>query len=78
MTGLPVFFTTAEVAEALKITPTALRRLVADGKASPIRLSDSDRSPMRFSGDDVAALVAALRPPPAVPKARRRRNRGAA
>jgi excisionase family DNA binding protein len=78
MTGLPVTYTTAEVAGALKVTPTAVRRLVADGKVRPMRLSDSGKAPMRFTQADVDALVASLRPAPAAGNERKRRRRRAA
>jgi len=77
MSPLPTLYTTAEVAEAFKVTPTAIRRLVDAGKVTPIRLSDSDRSPMRFTDEDVEQLKRALRPAPAATATPRRRRRRA-
>lgn len=71
---LPKTYTAAEVAAAFRITPTALRRLVRDGKVRPMRLSTGPRSPMRFTEKDVDQLVKVLTPEPPPVRERRRRR----
>lgn len=78
MSPLPVTYTTEEVAKALRVTPTALGRLVKAGKVTPMRLSDRPRSPMRWTDSDLRQLEQALRPAEQVaPPGRRRRRRAA-
>lgn len=75
---LPTFYTTEEVAEALRVTPTAVRRMVGDGVVNPMRLSKGDRSPMRWTEADVEKLRRALTPaapPQPAPRRGRRRRR---
>ena len=75
MSPLPTYYTTADLAASFKVTEDTIRDLVKDGKVKPLRLSDSPRSPMRFSDDDVRQLEKALRPAvvDATPRRRRRR-----
>lgn len=75
MSTLPKFHTAAEVAEALKTSTWWVRQQVKAGRVQPVRLSESVNAPLRFSDEDVAQLLATLRPPaPASPKRRRRRT----
>lgn len=75
---LPTFYTTKEVADALRISEHALTNMVAAGVVNPMRLSTAKRSPFRWTTADVEALRRALTPAkaPEVPtKASRRRRR---
>lgn len=76
---LQTFYTTKEVAAALKITPDALTRMVTKGVVNPMRLSAGDRSPMRWTDENVEQLRAALTPAAPIPSTgqtkRRRRRR---
>lgn len=75
MSPLPVTYTTAEVASAFKVTEEHVRDLVKAGKVTPLRLSDSARSPMRFTDDHVDQLKRALQPVAVAPQRRRRARR---
>lgn len=77
---LPTFYTTKEVADALKISEHALTNMVADGIVNPMRLSAKKRSPFRWTPEDVQVLRRALTPvvvPTATKPPRRRRRRPA-
>jgi len=71
---LPRHYTTAEVAESLRVSVDYLCDQVKRGLVSPLRMGDSPTAPMRWSDDDVARLIAALKPVEA-PTTRRRRRR---
>lgn len=71
---LPATYTTAEVAAELKVTEWTVRQLARRHGVVPLRLSPSPNARMRFTGDHVAQLLAALQPPEALPRRRRRRS----
>jgi len=80
-------YTTAEVAEALKVSAWWVReqtkpirdengRTVRPPLVSPLRIGSGASAPMRFTPRDVEQLTEALRPtPPVVPLSGRRRRR---
>lgn len=78
MSPLPVTYTVAEVAKAFQVHEWTIRELVKAEKVRPMRLSSSERSPMRFTDADVKDLEKALRntnPVAAAQTTTRRRRR---
>jgi len=87
ITDLEATFTTAEVAESLKVSRGWIReqtkpvrdengRTVRPPLVSPLRIGSGASAPMRFTASDVSQLREALRPTsPVVPLTGRRRRR---
>ncbi|NEA37248.1 helix-turn-helix domain-containing protein [Streptomyces sp. SID13031] len=70
---MTTLYPAAEVAEMLQVSIYAVYKLVAAGKAAPMRTTGTPVAEMRFTADDVLRLLRALNPPPApVPLARQR------
>jgi hypothetical protein len=78
---LATTYTTAEIAEALKVSPWWVKKQVKAGLVSPIRLSTAKNAPMRFTEADYQQLLRALTPTAVAPapaqKTRRRKRRAA-
>lgn len=69
--------TLAEVAAELRVSESWVRKEVARGRVTPLRVGDSPRAPMRFTPAHVAQFVASLQPAQPVEQLRTRRRRRA-
>ena len=76
MSPLPVTYTAKQVAAAFHVSTKYLGELVRDGKVTPLRTSDSDRAPMRFTDEHVDQVRKAMTPAvvPAPQRKKRRRR----
>lgn len=76
MSPLPVTYTTAEVAEAFKVSSEYICDLVKAKKVTPLRTSNSPRAQMRFTDQHIEQVKRAMTPVvPIEPAPRRRRRR---
>lgn len=77
MSPLPTTYTTAEVAEAFKVSSEYIYDLVTAGKVRPLRTSTSSRAQMRFTDEHVKQVEKAMTPVLPLEAAPRRRRRRA-
>ncbi|GAA1679700.1 hypothetical protein GCM10009745_24520 [Kribbella yunnanensis] len=73
--SLPKLYTTAEIAVAFRVSQRFIYDKVRDGVIRPLRLSSARNAGMRFTEDNIEALVEAMRPPAPAAYIRRRRRR---